>query len=67
MSYLKAPPEEWLVRDCSAKVVEQLKIEMMVNNCSDVQRCIADVMGARRDTIIGQLGETTPVKLSKSY
>ena len=44
---LKAPPNEWLVRDCSEKVVEQLKLEMIANNCTDVQPilCIADVRG----------------------
>ena len=44
---LKAPPNEWLVRDCSEKVVEQLKIEMIANNCSDVQPilCIVDLNG----------------------
>ena len=44
---LKAPPNEWLVRDCDAKIVEQLKLEMIANNCSDVQPllCIVDLRG----------------------
>ena len=47
MGCLKAPPDEWLVRDCSEKVVAQLKVEMIENNCSDVQPilCIVDLKG----------------------
>ena len=44
---LKAPPNEWLVRDYDAKIVEQLKLEMIANNCSGVQPilCIVDLRG----------------------
>ena len=51
---LEPPPEEWLVRECSKSVVDQLKQEMVDNTCIDVQPILC-IVKLKRDEAFNSL------------